>query len=530
MDVADPGTSQTSERPVHVARNLLLGMTLFLVLEAAVFRSGIYSKWLAPDSYAGRIHHFVDWTATHPRTGTREIALFGDSRVAEGFSSKIADSLYSADGVCFRNYGTPGASLRVQFYLLRQIDPHSNRFNTIVLGIDNYDDLSRSEDLSDREVDLRYVSELVHYKDAIDFPWSFSSGHCRVEAAAICLLKGHAYKQDLQDFLHSPRERLRVVNSLRDSDFDWAYEYKGGQDNLVGINFDGHKLTFPPQATAQQIADLQGRLAEVRRQPFDNSNYRRRWLGRIVEHYRDSLTQLVVLQMPRGAFNWLPRPVPATTTIESFQNVGHVAVLDRNVFESFELPAYFRDSVHLNRAGREAFTRQCAALLVNPSATIANPLNPSTTAKSSLWVELGPGRYKAQLETTAPHLPLADGFYDRAAGLNYVKPEFWFTLPEARAAGVVKVTGYMHPLLLQLLPITISAQSNGSPVTTVISKEGFFEFEVACAAPEDPTQPGQITFTVDKSLSPKAAHINDDERALSVGIVKIEFLATQIEE
>src|SRR4051794_15341058 len=110
MDDTDAILPATVDRPVHVVRNLLVGVMLFLVLEAAVFRSGFYPERLAPDSYAGRIHHLVGWTANHPPSGASEIALFGDSRVAEGFSAKIADHLYGDQGIRFLNFGTPGAS------------------------------------------------------------------------------------------------------------------------------------------------------------------------------------------------------------------------------------------------------------------------------------------------------------------------------------------------------------------------------------------------------------------------------------
>jgi hypothetical protein len=128
-------------------------------------------------------------------------------------------------------------------------------------------------------------------------------------------------------------------------------------------------------------------------------------------------------------------------------------------------------------------------------------------------------------------LPLADGFYKRDAGVNYVTPEFWFTLPAARDAGVVKVTGYMHPSLAKILPITMTAKSNAADmVKTVISKDGYFEFEVPCAAPNRPATADRISFTLDKSLVPKSANISNDERALSVGVVKIEYLAKSVDK
>jgi hypothetical protein len=407
MDHVNSTPSPVADQPAHVARNFVLGVMLFLALEAAVFRSGLYPKLLTPDSYAGHIHHFVEWTASHPASSEREIALFGDSRIAEGFSARIADSLYAGQGIRFLNFGTPGASLRVQFYLLRQVDPQANRFSSIALALDNYDDLSTSEDLSDRAMDLRFVTELVRYEDAMDFASSFSSARGQTEAAATCLLKGHAYKLDLQDFLESPLQRLKIANALRGSGFDWAYEYTGRPESLAGIEFDGTRLTFPPQATPQQIADLQGRLDEVRREPFPNSRYRREWLGRIVDRYRDSPTKLIVLQMPRGPFDWNPPHRPDTLTIESLRTARNVLVLDRQAFESLEQPKLFRDPLHLNHEGREAFSRQSAAILAQSAATTEKQGGRPPPAESSLWVESRPGLLQANPGTN--RAPLAAG-------------------------------------------------------------------------------------------------------------------------
>jgi|GEM_PF-585051 hypothetical protein len=529
MDHAQSTHSQTADGPAHVVRNLVLGVLLFLGIEAAVFRSGVYPQVLTPDSYAGHIHHFVEWTAKNPASSESEIALFGDSRAAEGFSAKIADSLYADQGLRFLNFATPGATLRVQYYLLRQIDPHANRFSTVALGIDNYDDLSTSEDLSDRSMDLRFLTELLRYEDAIEFPSSFPSKRARTEAAATCLLKGHAYKLDLQDFLESPAKRLRIVKPLRDSGFDWGYEYTGRSISLAGFAFDGSRLKFPPTATREQIADLQGRLDQVHYNPLSSARYRREWLGRIVDRYRESPTHLIMLQMPRGPFNWIPAHPADTTTIDSLRTSRNVSILDRHVFEHLENPKFFADSLHLNHEGREAFSRQSAAILAQSTVTSAKRTIGPPAVEPSLWVASGPGNYEMVLEPTAPHMPLAAGFYKRDAGLNYVTPQFWFTLPAARDVGAVKVTGYLNPLLARLLPITMTAKLNDADTAkTLISKDGSFEFEVPCAAPDVPAKADRLSFRVDKTLVPKSANINNDERALSVGIVKIEYMATSV--
>src|SRR4029450_4946744 len=50
-----PTEPTTSPRPLHVARNLLLGVAAFVCLDGVIFHTGLYVSILAPDSYAGRL-------------------------------------------------------------------------------------------------------------------------------------------------------------------------------------------------------------------------------------------------------------------------------------------------------------------------------------------------------------------------------------------------------------------------------------------------------------------------------------------
>ncbi len=50
-----PTEPTTSPRPLHVGRNLLLGVAAFVCLDGVIFHTGLYVSILAPDSYAGRL-------------------------------------------------------------------------------------------------------------------------------------------------------------------------------------------------------------------------------------------------------------------------------------------------------------------------------------------------------------------------------------------------------------------------------------------------------------------------------------------
>ena len=68
---AFPTEPTTSPRPLHVARNLLLGLTAFICVDGAIFHTGVYTSTLAPDSYAGRME-FI--------TVPRRLVLHQDSK------------------------------------------------------------------------------------------------------------------------------------------------------------------------------------------------------------------------------------------------------------------------------------------------------------------------------------------------------------------------------------------------------------------------------------------------------------------
>jgi hypothetical protein len=96
---------------------LCAGLLLYPIGEWAIFGSGWYTRFLDPDSFAGRLK-FTLGIATSPA----EIAVIGNSILAEGFSAKFAG------GTRFQNLSLPGSTPRCWYYLLRAADPtiHSN--------------------------------------------------------------------------------------------------------------------------------------------------------------------------------------------------------------------------------------------------------------------------------------------------------------------------------------------------------------------------------------------------------------------
>ena len=124
-----PTEPTTSPAPVHVARNLFVGIAAFVCLDGLIFHSGLYVSVLSPQSYAGRIAEITRAEENRVSSGLREVLVLGDSRLAEGFSTSLANELSSSQGVKFVSLAEPAASANTWYYMVRKIDPSTHRYS-----------------------------------------------------------------------------------------------------------------------------------------------------------------------------------------------------------------------------------------------------------------------------------------------------------------------------------------------------------------------------------------------------------------
>jgi hypothetical protein len=266
--------------------------------------------------------------------------------------------------VRFASLSLAGTSPRCWYYVLREVDPHSNGYAAIVIQLESFADEDGEEPMADQPGDLRTVAALLRPSDAWDFAMSYKKPRLRFEALRGALLKGYVLKHDVQAFLEHPGERMQRVALYRPNHAGWVYDYSGRSESLDGLRADWQRGTLDIPASVP--ADIQARLRRVllrktAPQTGDQAAYRRLWFGRIVDRYRGSSTQLVFARVPRGpAMNPSFDPAGAPSTIREFQGVR---VLPPGTFEPLERPEYFWDELHMNAAGRERFSRELAEIM-----------------------------------------------------------------------------------------------------------------------------------------------------------------------
>jgi hypothetical protein len=357
-----PTEPTTSPRPLPVARNLLLGIAGLVCLDGVIFHTDLYVSVLAPDSYTGRLAVITRAEKQRAPSDLKEVLVLGDSRMAEGFSSTIADELGSTAGLKFVNLAEPASSVNSWYYMLREVDPAARRYRAIVLPYGIGYEPSTADPLR-----ISMAAPLLRYGDCFSFASGFQRWSGRFQAFVACILRGSAYQSDVSDLLEHPIERIRNVQQEPQRLRSRAM-YKGRDYDLVGTSYDPKtgRVTFSPQLTEAQREAIRKSLVQPSEAEIEYFlNLQRDWIPRIVNRYSNSPTAIVLTPVPRGPFRELTGFSMATRAALPSVLLQRTAFsLPEQTFDFLEKPEYYFDGYHLNAKGRQKFTETLVTELV----------------------------------------------------------------------------------------------------------------------------------------------------------------------
>jgi hypothetical protein len=349
------------EGPARAVAGTLIGLILFACVEAAIFRSGWYSKYLEPYSMAGQVEYNLFWLQRARRPKVPDIAIVGDSRMAEGFSARAANEA-AGGAVHFTHLGISGTMPRVWYYLLRDADKNRNRFAAIVIPFDHYSDFDPPEEFQNRENDFAFLSARLNLSDCWGFSQTFLQSDLRHRTFTECLIRGLAMRPDVQAFLANIPDRLKRAKDWRNQGAIYINDYAGKPEDLKGLTFNPSTKTvhFPPGARAGQIDTARATLMPaLGPQTGAVTAYRRQWIGGILDLYKNSSTQIIFIRIPNA-----PLPITESTEperfIDSVRSRPRLTVLPAGMFVDLERPELFADGLHLNHEGRLLFSGELA--------------------------------------------------------------------------------------------------------------------------------------------------------------------------
>jgi hypothetical protein len=150
----------------------------------------------------------------------------------------------------------------------------------------------------------------------------------------------------------------------------------GRPGDLTGLRIDRDtgRIDMPaglPQSLQESLRALV--RPERTPQPGFERAYRKRWLGRIIDHYRQARAHIVIVRIP---FHPIPMASAMLISSDAFVRQAaanpQVTVLDPHLFDDLERPEFFFDSQHMNARGRAMFTERLARV-VRETVGIGNP-------------------------------------------------------------------------------------------------------------------------------------------------------------
>jgi hypothetical protein len=332
-----------------------IGLT-WCAVEALVYRSGAYYAIAEPDSNTGAVVTKLHVVENQYRPDARNILVFGDSRVGEGFSSPRAAG--DDDSINFINVAVPGSTPRTWYYLLREIERRGFRYEAVVVGTLYRDPTSGLR--ANWSLDPAHAAALLGLADARTFPASFESAPMRERARHAVLFPALAMRQDTVALLQDPRQRRDKIREGRPGFLAAVRNYPGRSETMPALRFadDGRSVVDWGEATPLQRERVTGHLAELAPRPGPitaaNDAFLGRWLGAMAELARSHDALFVVYPLPRGPYRDALGDEPALPpSLQALAQTPGVAVLPPDQLATLEAPEYFFDTLHANSAGRE---------------------------------------------------------------------------------------------------------------------------------------------------------------------------------
>jgi hypothetical protein len=364
----DDGAAKRAHGRAWPILQIVAGIVLFVAFDTAVFASGLYLRWVSPDSGLGNLFYAMRFTAKSPAVQGGMIVL-GDSRMAEGFSARLASEEGQRLGAshAFFNSAVPGTTPRVWYYMLRHYRDLGVRPAAVVLMAESFRD-APSGAAADRLSDIAYVHPYVGWKDIATFPLSYLTTPRRIEALEAVLFKGWLFQGDIEDFIRQPLKRIKVVELWRKHGGEWIDGYPGHDESLAGLtlNLATGDIGWPPgpetlpRAVRDYVADFEKNRGDPRG-TIDAARYNRDWYGATAELCHEMGAKLIVFRLPRGPLHYLAAPQGEPRgALTELAAAGDAVLIDENMFDDLEHPGFFFDQLHMNRAGRENFSPRLA--------------------------------------------------------------------------------------------------------------------------------------------------------------------------
>ncbi|HEY1654154.1 MAG TPA: hypothetical protein VGF86_03465 [Candidatus Tumulicola sp.] len=361
------------------AAAIVAGALAFVILDVLAFYVALYRPWLDPFSTTGAFESAIARLSELRSDPRSDVLVLGDSRIYSGLDPRIA-SAASGGRLRFLDGSVPGTTPRCWFFYARVVDPKTDRFRAIVIPVDTYrddDSAIGSRDGDRRAMDLHYIALRARPSDIPKLASSFGDWRARLNVGTDLILRGPELRDDVQAFAADPAARFRAIERAAAADaYDplAAHPRIGSLSGLHG-DFATERMTFPRGIAQSERGEIRAEVLQVARPSPDYAQYRRRWLGPIVDRYLAAGVPVIFVRLPTRPAHRSAGDGASGSLLE-FARAG-ARLIAQSPYLALERPELFADHDHLNEPGSRAFSmqlgRDVARALDEPSSASLPP-------------------------------------------------------------------------------------------------------------------------------------------------------------
>lgn len=350
-----------------VLKSAGIALVTLVVVDAGVFRSGLYDYCVELDSSVGGV---VQAISSDREDSSELVAVVGDSQVAEGFAERVFDDVMRGKERPLRalNLGISGSSLRVWALLLERMDPQADRFRFVVIPLGQF--VGRDQAIGDpaaRLQDLSFLGPILNLDQGLSLASSYPSFSGQQAAWLGSVFKSFAYRYDIRAGFADPMSRTRGRWRLMHG-HEASYSYEGRPENMVGIRVEGESIVgYPsviPDYRREALHQFVFGLADPQREQT-RERYRAEWLDRVVQRYAGTRTEVVIIRLPPTVF---PEQGGGSDTLgptlSRLEKQPHVHVVPVSTTAYLQSPEFFCDTTHFNRRGRMQWSQRLGQFIL----------------------------------------------------------------------------------------------------------------------------------------------------------------------
>jgi len=365
---------------------VVLSVGFFFFCDGVIFRSGFYQRYMANND-VGKLAWRSDKEKKRPALSQKTVALLGNSQLERGFSASLFAKDFSNAGVKVIRLDAPKTYEEIWYYELQKVDPDHNKYSAIAITVPDFTvepfvnfgeapSYSNATFLAQLLTPTQWPEVISEYKDP----------QVRLKVAELAVFASHRYAFDLQDLA------LNLDNRNKENLYKWTSGDEWDQDppevwgSWEDIKINGEKFTCPPLYDHFDCLNAQSSFeplsaADAALRTATNTEYEKKWLGKIFQLYQGSPTRIIVVQMPRWAVPLPQRtPIAGAPDLRSLEPAqSNVTFIDPQLLESLETPTYMHDHVHVSTAAVPVFTRILGAKLIQATDP---SIDPSQLAKA----------------------------------------------------------------------------------------------------------------------------------------------------